>query len=78
MKEDRDPNIVTTIVSHSECILLTFQQMIRDKILTPEEVKLIWEDEVIPFDENGDMLKDPKGGFFDEQFNILFPDSKLV
>jgi len=62
-----------TIVTHSEHILLRFQQLIRvsSYALTAEDVEVEWEGETVRLDKQGRFIDQLKGGFFPERLETL-------
>lgn len=69
--------------THSEVLIMRIQKRIRERLLSPRDVLLLYIDqdtdgnaviEELRLDENGDFLDHWPGGFFDEQFNEIFGD----
>lgn len=69
--------------THSEVLIMRLQKRIREQVLSPADVLLLYVDQdpegnasitEIRLDEHGDFLDHWPGGFFDEQFNEIFGD----
>lgn len=69
--------------THSETLVLRVQTRIREGMLSPKDVIVLYVDQTaegagvikeLRLDENGEFIDMWPGGFFDEQFNELFGD----
>lgn len=68
------------IETHSESLILRIQNKIKDKILSPNDVSIIYVEATplgsrvleIPMDQDGDFMVDWPDGFFDERFKEVF------
>lgn len=69
--------------THSEVMIMRLQKRIREHLLSPCDVLLLYVDQDVEgnaviqelrLDENGDFLDHWPGGFFEEQFDEIFGD----
>ena len=69
--------------THSETLIMRIQRRIKEQLITPEDVLLLYVDQVeggnasireLRIDESGEFIDHWPGGFFDEQFNEIFGD----
>ncbi len=67
--------------THSEMLILRIQRRIREQVISPNDVLVLYVDQSaageasvreLRLDEQGDFLDSWPGGFFDDQFNELF------
>ena len=73
------------IETHSEALLLRFQRLIRHKILSPDDISIIYVDPTIegvrtihiPLDSDGDFMVDWPNGFFEERVDEMFGGNPL-
>ncbi|WP_182140950.1 MULTISPECIES: DUF3696 domain-containing protein [unclassified Schaalia] len=69
--------------THSETLIMRIQRRIKEQLITPEDVLLLYVDQAeggnasireLRIDESGEFIDHWPGGFFDEQFNEIFGD----
>ena len=69
--------------THSETLIMRIQRRIKEQLITPADVLLLYVDQAeggnasireLRIDESGEFIDHWPGGFFDEQFNEIFGD----